>query len=329
MDQYLVFPAKLKFLLSTCTKDTLFVFTDQALGPLVPIFRNKKHVIHCHDFLALQSAKGNIQENVIGWTGKQYQALIKHGFITGKNFISVSENTSKHLNSILTAPIGRNEVVYNGVSGIYSPVGLSLARGYVYRETGITVDGGYILHVGGNQWYKNRIGVVEIYNAWRSMNNLSLPLLLIGEVPSKQLKISANQSEFKRDIHFLTNKDSEFIRNAYSGAEVLLFPSLAEGFGWPIAEAMACGCQVITTKEAPMTEVGKDAAFYIERRPQNENEISTWANTAAKLLQNILCSSGTERQKRIDEGFRNVMRFNENETLDRIERIYQSVVETN
>ena len=46
----------------------------------------------------------------------------------------------------------------------------------------------------------------------------------------------------------------------YSRAALLLFPSLAEGFGWPVLEAMACGCRVVTSNRAPMTEVGGDAA---------------------------------------------------------------------
>ena len=46
--------------------------------------------------------------------------------------------------------------------------------------------------------------------------------------------------------------------------ETLLFPSLAEGFGWPVAEAQACGCPVVTSNRAPMTEVGGLAATYID-----------------------------------------------------------------
>ena len=57
---------------------------------------------------------------------------------------------------------------------------------------------------------------------------------------------------------------NEHLRALYSRAKSLLFPSLAEGFGWPIAEAQACGCPVVTTGRPPMTEVGGDAAIYID-----------------------------------------------------------------
>jgi hypothetical protein len=62
----------------------------------------------------------------------------------------------------------------------------------------------------------------------------------------------------------LADVAEEDLRALYSGAEALLFPSLEEGFGWPIAEAQACGCPVVTSNRAPMTEVGGDAAFYVD-----------------------------------------------------------------
>jgi len=56
IDQYLLFPVVVRKRIKTCTNDTLFVFADQALGPWVPLVKNKPHVVHCHDFMALRSA---------------------------------------------------------------------------------------------------------------------------------------------------------------------------------------------------------------------------------------------------------------------------------
>ena len=62
----------------------------------------------------------------------------------------------------------------------------------------------------------------------------------------------------------LTNITNEDLRALYSKATALLFPSLREGFGWPIIEAQACGCPVFTSDRVPMTEVGGDAAIYLD-----------------------------------------------------------------
>ena len=51
----------------------------------------------------------------------------------------------------------------------------------------------------------------------------------------------------EEQVKFLVGITGEQLCAAYSSAELLVFPSLAEGFGWPIAEAMACGCLVLTT----------------------------------------------------------------------------------
>jgi glycosyltransferase involved in cell wall biosynthesis len=180
---------------------------------------------------------------------------------------------------------------------------------------------GYILHVGGNQWYKNRIGVVKIYNEWRARYDKDLPLLLIGSPPSSNLQQEIEISPYKSQIYLLTNIGDEYINAAYSGATLLLFPSLAEGFGWPIAEAMASGCLVITTNAAPMTEVGGNAAVYIPVRPADENETNEWAMGAAEILNGVINLPDSDHSKLIAKGLDNSKRFDTGASLDKIEKI--------
>jgi glycosyltransferase involved in cell wall biosynthesis len=326
VDQFLVFPALVRLRIIKCKKDTLFVFTDQALGPWIPMVCDKRHVVHCHDFLALQSAAGLVEENITSLTGRFYQDLIKKGFCQGKNFIAVSRNTSKQLTQFHTECLIRNEVVYNGLKKTFVPLDPKVARTYIQAKTGIIAPQGYILHVGGNQWYKNRRGVVEIYDAWRGLTNLDSPLLLVGESPSEELYQLVCRSRFRKDIHFITGKNDDFIQHAYCGAHILLFPSLAEGFGWPIGEAMACGCAVLTTNLAPMTEVGGEAAYYIDRRPSKGLEVRFWAEQAANVMENAICAPENIVKSRMQVGLENSRRFNLDAAMNQIERIYLEVV---
>jgi glycosyltransferase involved in cell wall biosynthesis len=329
LDQFILFPLAVRMRIMGSKSEMLYVFTDQALGPWVPLIGDKKHIIHCHDFLALQSACGMVSENVTRWSGRKYQSFIKRGFTRGKNFISVSKKTNKQLQSYISTTDTRTEVVYNGLHECYQPTDCLTARDYMIRETGLNLTQGYIMHVGGNQWYKNRKGVIEIYNAWRLGYQATLPLLMIGESPSDELWEEVYASKYKDEIYFLPGRNDEFIRNAYSGASLLLFPSLAEGFGWPIAEAMACGCQVVTTNEAPMTEVGADAAFYIDRRPFKSIEVPYWAHTAADLMHRIICAPESDHKMSVDAGLQNSKRFDVTTALDKIEQIYLQVIEQN
>jgi glycosyltransferase involved in cell wall biosynthesis len=65
-------------------------------------------------------------------------------------------------------------------------------------------------------------------------------------------------------VFSLVNCENEDLRAFYSAAHCLLFPSLAEGFGWPIIEAQACGCPVVCSSVAPFPEVAGEAALMCE-----------------------------------------------------------------
>jgi glycosyltransferase involved in cell wall biosynthesis len=65
-------------------------------------------------------------------------------------------------------------------------------------------------------------------------------------------------------VVLFSNVSSEHLEAFYGLAEALIFPSWEEGFGWPIAEAQACGCPVFTSNREPMTEVGGESALYFD-----------------------------------------------------------------
>ncbi|WP_282112653.1 glycosyltransferase [Maribacter stanieri] len=325
IDQFIVFPIVVKQRLKSVDKNTLFVFTDNALGPWVPLVSNMNHVIHCHDFLAQRSAFEGIDENLTGFTGKLYQKIIKKGYTKGNNFISVSKKTQSDLHKLLNFTPAVSEVVYNAMNRDFAPQKIDDTRIKVAKETGIAFLDGYILHVGGNQWYKNRIGVVEIYNELRTHFNITKPLLLVGTEPNNELLNLIVSSPFQKDIHSLSECSDEMVKNLYSGASLLLFPSLDEGFGWPIAEAMASGCLVVTTNEPPMTEVGGQAGFYIPKRPLNLNN-SNWALESAGIVNDVLSLNPITHKKNVLQGIENVGRFKQKKMLEAVEEIYSKII---
>jgi glycosyltransferase involved in cell wall biosynthesis len=325
IDQYLVFPVQARKKIKTLPADTIFVFTDHALGPWVPLVKNRPHLIHCHDFLAQRSALGEFPENHTGFSGRLYQAYIRRGYKKGKNFISISGKTREDLHKFLTRKPSISELVYNGLNKDFEIRDPVEARQKLGNHTGIDLSTGYILHVGGNQWYKNRTGVIEIYNALQKQAGSQIPLLLVGSAPDDELKKTHASSPYKNQIHFLTNINDDLLKCAYTGAHVLLFPSLAEGFGWPIAEAMAAGCPVITSNEPPMTEVAASAAFLIARKPADKKKAGEWAIEGAKTVVSVLQLPTSEREKIIEDGLLNVKRFSAPVSLDEIEKIYKRI----
>lgn len=325
-DQYLLFPQTVKQRMKQLPKDTLFVLTDHALGPYVPLVADRPHVVHCHDFLAQRSALGELSENPTSWTGQRYQQFIRNGYTKGRHFISISSATQQDLHRFLGKTPSTSEIVYNGLLTTYTPnLDPIQPKHELQRELSIDLSAGFLLHVGGNQWYKNRLGVIKLYEAWRAGASTSCPLLLAGPAPTQSLQAYCTQSSVSRDIHFVTNASDSLIKRLYQNATLLLFPSLAEGFGWPIIEAMASGCLVLTTDAAPMTEVAGEAAFLIPRQTPDQ-PIDDWAISAAEQIDHIFGLTTSGRSAAVAAGLLNVLRFNPDTQLDQIERFYERVI---
>ena len=324
IDQFVFFPLLVRWRLRRLQADTLFVFGDQALGPWVPLVACRPHVIHVHDFMALRSALGEFAQNPTGWAGRQYQALIRRGFSRGSCFVSVSDNTRRQLQRFLPQQPDVSEVIYNGLNYPFRPMNAAESMAELLPAGLAPPPEGFLLHVGGNEWYKNRQGVLEIYDAYAQQAENPLPLWMVGTEPSMALEERAQRVTPKGKVRFLSGLSNKQVCAAYSAARLMVFPSLAEGFGWPIAEAMACGCLVLTTGEAPMTEVGGDAAFYIPSGPARDP--ATWAKQASDRILEILQLTPDETSRRRQSGYRQAAKFDAEQTLNAYEQIYRQAL---
>jgi glycosyltransferase involved in cell wall biosynthesis len=154
----------------------------------------------------------------------------------------------------------------------------------------------FFLHVGGNQWYKNRLGVLEIFahlQHWISSSKTKL--IMVGKPWTYEMRQFVSLNGLSDNVTELTNITNEDLQALYSKATALLFPSLREGFGWPIVEAQACGCPVFTSNRVPMTEVGGNAAIYLD-----PTDVAGAAAVIANSLDRIpqLRLAGLENAKR-------------------------------
>ncbi|RZL53903.1 MAG: glycosyltransferase family 1 protein [Variovorax sp.] len=332
IDQFLVFPRQIRHRMARESDDTLYVFADHALGPWVPSVASRPNVVHCHDFLAQDSALGLIPQNPVSSTGRIYQRYIRHGFQHARAFIAISQKTREDLLAVI-GPDGRCEVVYNGVNPRFRPsADVPADRAALGRKLGLDLSRGYVLHVGVNTWYKNRRGVLVGYDAWRRRaaaagDETALPLLMVGPPPPDELAALQATLPSARDIHFLTDVTDEALVSLYGAATVFLFPSIAEGFGWPIAEAMASGCPVVTTGIAPMTEVAGDAAFLIPPDAGERADVdSPWAGEVAAKLAEVIGLPDADRAAVVARGLAQVAHFDSTKALDRIEGIYAKLL---
>ncbi len=225
---------------------------------------NKPSLVTCHDLMAIQSGLGLIATNKTGFTGRVLQKWIASGLQSCSHVACVSENTQDELIKTLDIPVEKTSIAYNALNYPYSRMSQDEAWSLLHKRLP-DLKPSFFFHLGGNQWYKNRKGVADIYShliQYPEYKNHKL--VLAGKLWPGDLKDKINVLGIKNQVIEISDLTNEDIRAFYSTTEALIFPSLQEGFGWPIAEAQACGCTVITTGRAPMTEVGGDAAIYIE-----------------------------------------------------------------
>jgi glycosyltransferase involved in cell wall biosynthesis len=325
IDQYLLFPVWVNWQLRQQTTDTLFVFADQALGPWVPLVKQRPHVVHVHDLLALRSALGEIPENPTSWTGRIYQRYIRWGFSQARCFVSISHKTQEDLHRVGHVRADVSEVVYNGLNYPFTPIepakAVEILRGAALPDT----TRGILLHVSGGQWYKNLKGVIAMYGAYAKAQLNPMDLWCVSPPPNAEL-MGLIERIPNGKVHFLQGLDNSTLAAAYSLARVFVLPSLAEGFGWPIVEAQACGCPVITTDEAPMNEIGGSAARYL-RKLATAEPIEVWAASGAELIAEVAQLSPDVRARLVSDGITNAARFKSDMAISEYLRVYSKAME--
>ncbi len=323
--QYVEFPLRIRWRLRALPADTLFVFCDQALGPWIPIVCRRPHVVHVHDLLALRSALGDFPRHRTAFTGRLLQRYIRRGFRMARHFISISHRTRADLHDFGAVHPRISEVVYNGLAFPFAPLRPGLAC-EVLAQSGLPIEpDGMLLYVGGDQWYKNIAGLIRLYAHYAARFETPLPLWCISPKPSADMaSLIAAKVPKRGAIKFFQSLPDRTLQAAYSRAQALVFPSLAEGFGWPLIEAQACGCPVLTINDSPMNEVAGPAAWYVDK-VSSYSDLDSWAAQAADVLIELLSTERVRLVERRQAGLAWASQFTRERAVSGYLEIYQRV----
>ncbi len=299
LDKFVVFPFVLRKKIANRGGVVVHI-CDHSNAPYTRHLRRVPHIVTCNDLLAIRSALGEFPQNPTGWTGRMLQRWIANGLRRANRIACISEATRRDLLRVLRIDERRATVIHMGQNHPYRPMPRDEAAMRLEKLCDGLPSRRFILHVGGNQFYKNRLGVLRIHARLRAMRSDAPALVLVGPPVAGEMK-----ALLAEDVIVLSDVGNEDLCALYSAAELLLFPSIAEGFGWPIAEAMACGCRVVTTGCAPMTEVGGDAAIYLN--PVDESE--GWTGHAAASVSQTLDQDAGRRDALIRAGLEQARKF--------------------
>jgi glycosyltransferase involved in cell wall biosynthesis len=268
IDKYLLFPLILR---KQAQWADIIHICDHSNAIYVSHIKNKPHLVTCHDLMAVRSALGEFKDhNQVGKSGKMQQQWILKGLQTASNIASVSNATQQDVMRLAKQPVDRLTVIHNGLNYAYSPLAKAQAL-TLLTPYGITEHRRFLLHLGGNQWYKNRKGLLAIFNQLvKQQPATDLQLVMAGKPLTDELRGLIKDYNLQDKVIEVTGPSTEAIGALYSLATAFIFPSLCEGFGWPIIEAQACNALVFTSNREPMTEVGGDAAIYFD--PENPGQ---------------------------------------------------------
>lgn len=317
LDQLLIFPPLLLLRQAFWPAGTQVLVLDQALGPWVPWIRRHDPLIVCHDLLALRASRGEFTQQRVGRSGQLYQQLIRWGFRHGRRFAAVSAASAKDLKRELKPSQAVITVLHNPLPPGFQPMPEPKARQRLQQLASSLEMAPYILHVGG-YWYKNREGVCAVFAALHQQRP-ELKLVLVGHLEEAAQAVLRAHPELHGSVVHLGGVGSEDLRALYSAAAALLFPSWLEGFGWPVLEALACGCPVITTDRDPMREVGADAVTYIPPCPSEQKNKQAWVAICAETTLEVLNRNHEQQMQWRQRGMAHAKTFSRDRWLDQLE----------
>lgn len=220
-----------------------------------------KQVVTIHDLSVLHNSK----------VGTRYNAILQRVMTIpscrrADKVIAISKSTASDVISSIGINKDKVVVIYNGDSPYTGKSNTVEEKEVLEIEHKFKIKKlGYFLFVGSIEPRKNIDTIVKAYNVYRK-NGGNAKLVLAGGLGWKYKSVLKliEESSYKLDIvmtGYVTDIEKEYLyRNAIS----LVFPSLWEGFGFPILEAMSVGTPVITCRNSSLPEVGGNYAYYLE-----------------------------------------------------------------
>jgi len=240
-----------------------------------------------------------------------HQALnIKKILLAADGIVAVSENTKDDIMELLNIEAQKIKVIHSGIK-LPADFDINESQTDFWQKHNLEScqNRGIILYVGTIEPRKNLVNLIKAYDLWRDSltdKNSYLPLVLVGSRGWKTKKIFSiwKKSNYQKDIIFLGYVDDLERELLYRKANLFVYPSCYEGFGFPPLEAMARGVPVITSNVSSLPEVVADAALMVN--PGSVDEI-------AQAMQFIF-NDNDLRLRLIEKGRKRAMLFSWEET---------------
>jgi len=230
--------------------------------------------------------------------------------------IAVSKNTQKDLVRLCGVPEEKISVVYPGYnSELFRPAKIE----HQALSDKFDLEPGYIFYAGTIEPRKNLVTLLEAYRLL-GQRGITTPLVLCGAIGWKSESFFSTLRTLRstNSVRLLGYVDEQWLPLLYNGASCFVFPSLYEGFGFPVLEAMACGCPVVSSGVSAIPEVVGGAGLLLED-PRDENLL-------AEALSRILGDQDLRAELRA-EGIKQASHFSWRKTARETLKIFADLLE--
>jgi glycosyltransferase involved in cell wall biosynthesis len=260
---------------------------------LLPLICPCPAVVTIHDVIYLAC-----REDLPSRLGRLYYHVMMAAAVRlAKRVIADSEFSKRDMVRYLGADPVKIEVIYPGVSRDFQPINDPATLRAVRDRYDIKRD--YVLYTGIYKPRKNHAGLLRAFQRFLSLGG-DADLVVAGPVKEGEALLLRLASELGLSARLkLTGfvNDGE-LRSLYSGARLYACPSLYEGFGFTVLEAMACGAPVVCSPETSLPEVAGDAAYYANARDPQEFGEALFRVFTDSALRSALIAKGAENLTR-------------------------------
>ncbi len=307
IDKYMLFPEQLRAVSEWA--DVVHI-CDQSNSLYLPYLEGKPTVVTCHDLIAVRGALGEDTGCPASPPGKILQMRILSCLKDARLIACDSKSTLEDVER-LTKRAGNTRLIHLGLNYPYRKIDQAESATLLAQYEQLQAP--FVLHVGSAERRKNKDGVIRIFN--RIKDSFAGMLVFAGS-PLSELDLNlAHRLGLQDRILQVVDPPSEILLALYNRAHALLFPSRAEGFGWPVIEAQSCGCPVVCSDRGPLPEVSGQSALIHDFHDQ--------AGFAESLL---TLSTPAKRGNLVRKGLENARRFQPNQMLATYVQLYKEAL---
>ena len=265
----------------------LFTLTPKLLGLKVDLYHATHYVlpfllpcravVTIHDIIHLLYPEFLPNRFAFLYAERMIRRALEHG----DRILTVSRNTKSDLERYFAIAGDKIETIYNGIDENFrDPI---VPEALPERLRGLGIEPGYVLFVGNPKPHKNLDNVLKAYAQAVHQQALPQKLVCVGDRDGLdgRLRLRAEQLGISDRLILLGHVDQEVLPAIYQGASLFLYPTLYEGFGLPVVEAMASGVAVITSSTSALQEIADGYAHLV-----NPLDVDGMAKAIAECLNN-------------------------------------------